>query len=186
MKPFRTLSRTTILDHSRFLRVEQHAIALPDGNTIPDWTWVVTPDFVNVAALTEDGEWLCFRQTKYAVDGTSLAPVGGYIDAGEEPLTAAKRELREETGYEAPLWTPIGAYAVDSNRGCGTAHFFIAEGARQVAAPDADDLEEMQLMRVSTERIRVAIKDNEIKTLPWVAIFALALQLIGDKRRSVE
>ncbi len=108
MKSFRTLSRKTILDRGRFLLVEEHEIELPDGRRIPDWTWIVTPDFVNVIPITDEGDVLCFRQTKYAVEGVSLAPVGGFIDPGEDPLTAAKRELLEETGYEAEDWTSLG------------------------------------------------------------------------------
>ena len=73
------LSRRTILDHSKFLRVEEHAVELPDGRVIPNWCWVITPDYINVVALTPDQRFLCFRQTKYAIDGTTLAPIGGYI-----------------------------------------------------------------------------------------------------------
>ncbi len=179
MKQFRTLSRKTVLDHGRFLRVEEHEIELPDGSTIPDWPWVITPDFVNVIPVTGEGDIICFRQTKYAVEGVSLAPVGGYIDPGENPLAAAKRELLEETGYEAPRWKDIGAYAIDGNRGCGTAYFFIAEGARKVAEPDADDLEEMEMLLIPPGQIKAAIANGEIKTLPWIAAFALGLQRLG-------
>jgi ADP-ribose pyrophosphatase len=77
MQPWKTLSRRTILDRGKFLKVESHTVELPDGQIIPDWPWIITPDYVNVVALTEADEFLCFRQTKYAVDGTSLALVGG-------------------------------------------------------------------------------------------------------------
>jgi len=178
MKSFRTLSRKTILDRGRFLLVEEHEIELPDGRRIPDWTWIVTPDFVNVIPITDEGDVLCFRQTKYAVEGVSLAPVGGFIDPGEDPLTAAKRELLEETGYEAEDWTSLGSYAVDGNRGCGSGHFFVARGAREGAAPDADDLEEMELVHLSPRSIREAIARGEVKCLPWVAALSLALNAL--------
>ena len=43
-----------------------------------------------------------------------LSPVGGFIERGELPEAAAKRELLEETGYESPDWTALGEFAVDA------------------------------------------------------------------------
>jgi ADP-ribose pyrophosphatase len=82
MRRWKTLSRHKILDRGKYLVVEEHAIELPDGRVIPDWPWVITPDYINVVAITEQGEFLCFRQTKYAVQGTTLATVGGYLEPG--------------------------------------------------------------------------------------------------------
>lgn len=110
-----TVSRETILDHSRFLTVENHVVRLPDGQTIPDWAWVIAPSAAIVLPMTADGSFLCFRQTKYAIEGTALAPVGGMLEPGEEPMAAARRELLEEMGWCRPIgsvwavtcWTPI-------------------------------------------------------------------------------
>lgn len=175
MKPWKTLSRKTILKHSKFLAIEEHAVELPNGQIIPDWGWVLTPNYINVAALTEAGEFICFRQTKYAVEGTSLAVVGGYIEPGELPLEAAKRELLEETGYKAPNWTDLGSYAVDGNRGAGRAHFFLAQNARRVAKINADDLEEQDLLLLTRAEVEAALQAGDFKVLPWTAIVALAL-----------
>ena len=175
MKPWQTLSRQTILNHSRFLVVESHTIQLPNGQTIADWPWIITPDYVNVAAVTEAGEFLCFRQTKYAVAGSSLAVVGGYLEPGEAPLAAAQRELLEETGYEAPRWISLGQYPVDGNRGAGTAHLFLAAEARQVAEANADDLEEQQLLYLSRAEVEAALSNGQFKVLAWATVLALAL-----------
>ncbi|HEY84746.1 MAG TPA: NUDIX hydrolase [Chloroflexi bacterium] len=175
MKTWKTLSRKTVLNHSNFLKVEEHVIELPDGQIIPDWSWVLAPDYINVVALTEAGEFICFRQTKYAVEGTSLAVVGGYLEAGELPLEAAKRELLEETGYEAPDWRDLGSYAVDGNRGAGNAHFFLAQNARRVAEINADDLEEQELLFLTRAEVEAALQAGDFKALPWAAVVALAL-----------
>src|SRR4030065_185892 len=98
MKTWKTLSRNTILAHSRYLIVEDHIVELPDGRQIPNWPWIITYDYVNVVAKTDQGQFICFRQTKYGVEGVSLAPVGGHIEAGEGPVEGAKRELLGETG----------------------------------------------------------------------------------------
>ena len=176
MESWKTLSRKTILDKGKFLRVEDHTIELPDGRIIEDWPWIITPDYANVLAVTPEGNYLIFRQTKYSVDGPSLAPVGGYIEPGEKPLAAARRELLEETGFTAENWVSLGSFPIDGNRGAGVAHYFLATDAQEVAAIDADDLEEQELLLLSKDELIEALKAGEFKLLPWMGIVALALQ----------
>ena len=175
MKTWKTLSRTPILNTGKYLSVEFHTVELPDGRVITEWPWVITPDYVNVAAITTEGRFLVFRQVKYGVEGTSLAAVGGYMEPGEDSLAAVRRELLEETGYTAPEWESLGAYRVDANRGSGMAHFFLARGAQHVAERDADDLEEQELLALSREEIERALSQGAFKVLAWAAIMALAL-----------
>ena len=178
MQPWKTLNRRTILDHGKFLRVEAHTVELPDGQHIPDWSWVVTPDYVNVVLVTAAGQFVCFRQTKYAVDGVSLAVVGGYLEPGEDALAAAQREVLEETGYAAPTWHDLGSYAVDGNRGAGRAHFFLAIDAQPVAEIDADDLEEQEVVHLSRAQVSEALLAGEFKVLAWSAVVGLALHYL--------
>jgi ADP-ribose pyrophosphatase len=178
MRPWRTRARRTVLDLSPWLSVEEHAIELPDGRAIDDWPWVESREFANVVAVTEEGRFLLFRQVKYAVAGTTLGPVGGYLDPGEEPLAAARRELLEETGHEAVEWTPLGRYVVDGNRGCGVGHLFLARGARKVAEPDADDLEEQELLMLTRAEVEAALLAGELEVLSWAAAVALALLVL--------
>ncbi|MFN8455612.1 MAG: NUDIX hydrolase [Anaerolineae bacterium] len=176
MKPWKTLSRRTVLNYGKFLVVENHTVELPSGQIINDWPWLITPDYVNVAAVTTEGLFICFRQTKYAAGGVTLAVVGGYLELGEEPLAAARRELLEETGYAAPEWISLGQYAVDGNRGAGTAHLFLARQAHQVAEVTANDLEEQAMLLLSRAEIEAALAAGEFKVLAWAAVVALALQ----------
>jgi ADP-ribose pyrophosphatase len=155
--------------------VEAHAVALPDGTVLEDWPWVTLPEYAIVVAVTHDGSFLVFRQTKYGVVGTTLASPGGYLDAGEDPGAAARRELREETGYEASDWTSLGSYVVDVNRGCGVGHLFLARGARKVRDPDADDLEEQELLLMTRSEVEAELLNRDFKALSWAALFALAL-----------
>ncbi len=175
-QPWKTLARRTVLDLGSRLVVENHTIELPNGHVIPDWPWIISPDFAIVVAVTDDDEFLCFRQTKYAVEGPTLAPVGGYLDSDEDPLEAARRELLEETGYQAETWITLGHYVVDGNRGNGTGHLFLARGAHQVAEANADDLEEQQLLFLSRAETANALAKGEFKVLSWATAVALALQ----------
>lgn len=175
-KPWKTLDRKVILTGNRFLSVEQHTLQLPDGRVLDDWTWVITPDYVCIAALDPEGRFLCFRQMKYAVKGLSLAPAGGYLEPGEVPEAGARRELLEETGCQAEQWTSLGQFVVDSNRGAGTAYFFLATGVRRICDPVSDDLEEQELLWMSRNDVRTGLDDLKFKTLAWAAIMEMALR----------
>ena len=175
MKIWRTLSRRVLLDLGRFLRVDTHIVALPDGQILEDWAWLEMPDYAIIIAITTEERFVVFRQVKYAAEGVTLAPPGGYIEPGEDPLLAAQRELMEETGYRADTWASLGHYAVDGNRGAGRAHLFLARGASRVAEPEADDLEEQELLLLTREQALAALMDGEFQVLPWTAAMALAL-----------
>jgi ADP-ribose pyrophosphatase len=175
LESWKTVARETVLDQGKFLRVENHTVQLPDGQIIEQWPWIITPDFANILAKTPDGQYLIFRQTKYSVEGPSLAPVGGYLEPGEDPLLAAQRELLEETGYEAAAWEALGDFPIDGNRGAGRAYFFLARDARPTAKRNADDLEAQELLLFSREALQAALDAGEFKLLPWMSIVALAL-----------
>jgi ADP-ribose pyrophosphatase len=181
MQPWKTRSRKTVLDYGKFLVVENHTIELSDGRIIADWPWLITPDYVNVAAVTSENQFLCFRQTKYAVGEVTLAPVGGYLEPGEEPLAAAQRELLEEAGYASPDWLSLGRYVVDGNRGAGTAYLFLARQARPVTEISADDLEEQELLFLNCAEIEAALAGGQFKVLPNATVMALALSHLITK-----
>ena len=176
MKPWKTKTRHTVLDQRPWLLVENHTVELPDGRLIPDWPWIITPDYVNVVTVTEEERFLCFRQVKYGVEGSTLSIVGGFVEAGEEPLRAARRELREETGYEAVDWVPLGSYRVDPNRGVAMGHFYLARQAHYVAPRNADDLEEQELVLLTRSEMEAALDGGEFKVLAWAASIAFALR----------
>ncbi|MBN2257140.1 MAG: NUDIX hydrolase [Anaerolineaceae bacterium] len=174
-RAWKTLSKKTILDHGRFLKVEEHRVQLPDGRVIPDWTWVIIPDAVIVLARLLNKRFLIFQQTKYALEGVSLAPVGGMLEEGEKPLSAAKRELMEEMGCEATNWVPLGCYVLDPNRGVAKVHYFLALDASRVAEPDSDDLEDQEMLEVTREELERALFAGDFKEATWAALVSMTL-----------
>ncbi len=176
MQQWLTRARDVILDCGKFLKVENHVVELPNGEVIDDWAWVVTPDYVNVVVVDDLGRFLLFRQTKYAVDGLTIATVGGYLEPGEDPLPAAQRELLEETGYSAETWVDLGRYVCDGNRGCGTANLFLALDATRVTAPNADDLEEQELLLLTRDEVEAMLDRGDMKVMGWVSAVVLALR----------
>jgi len=180
VKAWETISKETILNHNKFLRVENHAVKLSNGQIIPDWSWVIIPDAAIVLAVSDNNKFLCFRQTKYALHGTSsLAPVAGMIEPNETPLYAAKRELLEEMGYEAPEWVNLGGYILDPNRGIDTIHLFLALNAKKVAEPNCDDLEEQELILLNRNEIESALMAGEFKILAWATTVSMSLNYLN-------
>jgi ADP-ribose pyrophosphatase len=182
LRAWETVSRKTVLAHNRFLSVESHIVRLPNGQIIPDWAWLVIPDAAIVLAMTPDKKFLCFRQTKYAVEGITLAPIGGMLEPHEDPLDAAKRELLEETGYEASAWVNLGSHILDPNRGIATMHLFLALNAKEVAAPNSDDLEDQELLFLTRREIENALIAGEFKILAWSAVVALSLNYLNGSK----
>lgn len=175
MRQWKTVKKTTILDFNKFLKIEQHTIELPNGKIIQDWPWIISPDFVLILPVTDKKKILLFHQIKYAVDGTSLAPIGGYLEPGEDALIAAKRELQEEMGCEALEWVALGSCPVNGNHGGGRGHLFIALDVQKVGEPIIDDLEEMELVEFTIEEVEQKLFQGAVKVQGWVAIIALGL-----------
>ena len=184
LRVWETLSRRTILSHNKFLTVESHTVKLPDGRMIPDWAWIIIPSAVIVLAVTAENKFLCFRQTKYAVDGITLAPVGGMLEPDEIPLDAAKRELLEETGCQAEKWVSLGSHILDPNRGIATMHLFLALHAKQIAQPDSDDLEDQELLLLSRSDLENALNAGEFKILAWSAVVAMSLNYLNHSENN--
>src|SRR5258706_489706 len=69
-------------------------------------------DAVVIVPVLDDGGLVLERIYRHPYRGFMLEFPAGGIDAGEEPLAAAKRELAEETGYQAGRLASLGTYEV--------------------------------------------------------------------------
>jgi ADP-ribose pyrophosphatase len=90
-----------------FLDVRSDRVRLPDGaETVREH--IVHPGAVMIVPLLDDGRLIVERQYRYPLARVMLEFPAGKIDAGEEPLVCAVRELAEETGYSAREWARAG------------------------------------------------------------------------------
>jgi 8-oxo-dGTP pyrophosphatase MutT (NUDIX family) len=147
-----------VADHGVF-RVERlvYAPALPRDIFV-----FACPDWCNVIAETPEGELVFIWQYRYGTDELSLEIPGGVIDPGEEPLEAARRELKEETGYEADSFELVSVVepnpALQGNR-CFT---YLARGARLTGATSFDDLEDLETLVVPRAELAALIDDRVV------------------------
>jgi ADP-ribose pyrophosphatase len=91
----------------RLLHAFRDTVRLPDGGEATR-EYVVHPGAVMMIPLLEDGRLVLERQFRYPMGRVMTEFPAGKLDPGEDPLTCAKRELLEETGYVAREWARAG------------------------------------------------------------------------------
>jgi ADP-ribose pyrophosphatase len=103
------------------------------------------PDWVNILALTPTNEILLVRQFRFGSGHITTEIPAGLVDPGETPLQAAKRELKEETGYTSSKWSDLGS--VDPNPAFlnNRCHHFLAEDIIKTGEPDLDEGEDIEV-----------------------------------------
>jgi 8-oxo-dGTP pyrophosphatase MutT (NUDIX family) len=141
------VARTRIFD------VKSVGYRHPRRTETRDFFVIDAPDWVNVVALTPKGELVLVRQFRFGIDGFSLEVPGGVVDAGEDPVAAGLRELREETGFTGGKVTLLGAVhpnpAIQANR----CHLVLVEDAQATAALDWDDDEEIEVLTLPVDEV---------------------------------
>jgi 8-oxo-dGTP pyrophosphatase MutT (NUDIX family) len=161
LRPWRKLRSETV---GTYRVIDIVKIAFEDGAGKPrgDGYTIQCADWCNVVALTPDGRVVLVWQYRFGTDSLSLEIPGGMIDPGESPEQAARRELREETGYEADSIELLLASepnpAVQNNR-CFS---FLARGARKTQATGFDAQEELETTLLPATRVGELLDSGEV------------------------
>lgn len=118
----------------------------PQREREQEFAVINAPDWVNVLALTSAQELVLVRQFRFGINDFSVEIPGGMIDQGEEPVAAALRELREESGYVGQRARLLGSVhpnpAIQNNR----CHLVLVEEAQRTAELDWDPDEEIEIL----------------------------------------
>ena len=118
------------------------------------------PDTVTVFAVLPDGKILLTEQEQPGKE-PFIGATGGRVDEGEDILAAAKRELLEESGYEAEEFILWNAYQPTSKIDW-VVYIFIAKGLKKVADLHLDAGEKIKLYPVTFDKL-VDIATNDRK-----------------------
>ena len=178
MKPWTVLSRQELLDRRPWLCVAAEHVRLPNGHEIPDFYTIEMPEWVQVFAVDGENQVAMIEHYKHGAGMTSLELPAGYIDPGETPEQAARRELLEETGLEADEWRYLGRYFIDGNRGCGATHVFLARGVRQAASPTLEATEIIAQRLLPLDEVRRLWLGGQLYNLGTLGAVGLALAIL--------
>jgi ADP-ribose pyrophosphatase len=152
------------------LRVD--TVRLEDGRTATREIIEHDP-VVAMVPVEADGTVVLIRQFRLATGGVMLEIPAGIVDPGEDAVTAAQRELREETGLRATKLTQMAEFFASPGFLTELMTIFLAEGL-EPAPLDADEDEDIVIRRVSLDEAVRLVEDGQIKDAKSVAGILLA------------
>jgi ADP-ribose pyrophosphatase len=167
------------LFESRWFRVRQDGVALPDGTPIT-YTMIEHPGFAIVVPMLDDERVVLERLYRYTLQDYSLECPAGGLD-GDSPEDAAHRELCEETGYAAGRLLPLGVFNASTGISDERFHVFLATELHDTKKTSREATEQMELVPMA---LRDAVRLAETGGIRDSAS-ALALILAGRSRGTV-
>jgi ADP-ribose pyrophosphatase len=164
LREWQVLGRELVHDCPPWLSLWRETIRLPDGREINDYYQVEQRDYVVIVAW-QNGKVFGLWRYKHGPRRVNLGLPAGYRETGEDALSAARRELREEAQLTSENWQPLGSYCVDGNRSPACAHIFAAHDCRSVDPRPSDDLEEQIGEWMTPQQWRDCLAVGSVATL---------------------
>ena len=146
-----------------WLTVRHDKVRLPDGRINPEFYVLEYPDWVNIIAITENGEFVMERQYRHGLDKTCYEIAAGVVENGETPLEAARRELEEETGYGGGEWKELMLISGNPSTTSNLTHCFLAEGVKKVSVQHLDSTEDLSVCLLSLDQVRQLLVHDKIR-----------------------
>ncbi|MEX1024830.1 MAG: NUDIX hydrolase [Planctomycetota bacterium] len=158
-------------------RVRYDTLVNPRNGHEMRCTVLEMPEWVNVVALNEARELVLVRQYRFGTGAFSLEIPGGVVDPGEEPLAAAIRELREESGHTAERWSLLGSVEPNPAFQTNRCWHFLAEGARSTHPQEMDPGEDITIETLPFDRIAEAVHSGRLAHSLVIAALARVVDL---------
>lgn len=143
-----------------FLHAFRDTVKLPD-DTQATREYVVHPGAVMIIPMLDDGRLVIERQFRYPIGEVMIEFPAGKIDAGEDRLVCAKRELLEETGYVAAEWAraclfhPVIAYSTE------LIEIWFARGLT-LTSRQLDEGEFLEVTTTTFEELMAWVRDGKV------------------------
>lgn len=150
--PWKILSRKTPFD-TKFLKVHEETVELPDGTIIDDYTLVEKPSVVMVVAVDCEDRLVVLHEYKHGARKYLYTLPAGHIKKGESPEDAARRELLEETGYEAKDVRLVGTLYDYPSKDLHTVSVVLATDIEQKQDASLENTESLSFQLISIPQV---------------------------------
>lgn len=172
-------SRTLVKD--RWIDVRADRCLTPGGTAIEPYYVLTYPDWVHVVAITPGGELVLVRQYRHGAGDVFLELPAGTMDPGDpDPCHAARRELAEETGFEAGDWRHVVTLHANPALQTNRIHTLLATNAARRRQPDLDAGEEgLTVVTMPIDRVADGLCAGLLGQASQVSSLLLALRLFG-------
>jgi 8-oxo-dGTP pyrophosphatase MutT (NUDIX family) len=158
-----------------FIEVVRDEVLRPDGSP-GSYATVTMKQGVAVLVLDADGTAVLTGQFRYALGRESVEVASGGVDEGEEPIEAARREVREELGAIAERWTPLGRIDPDTSIVRSPVHLFVARGLSWTE-PEREGTETIRTLRTPLAEAVAMAEDGRITHAPSCVLLLKARDL---------
>ncbi len=177
------LQRSEPLGDFRIFRMRRDWRRSPRTGKEHDFFVMDAPDWVNVVALTRDGQAVLVEQFRHGTASIDLEVPGGVMDwTDASPVETAIRELREETGYQGTNARVLGTIAPNPAIQANTCHTVLVENCVGGAGVDFDPGEDIQTLLVPADGLVALVAEGRIRhALVAVAIFHFELWRKGSR-----
>jgi ADP-ribose pyrophosphatase len=165
-----------------YLKLMQDQARLPDGKTAGR-EYLIHPGAVAIVPILPDGRILLERQYRYPMHQAFIEIPAGKLDLGEDPSECAKRELQEETGFNAQSWKFLGKIHPVISHSTEFIDIYCAQELSFIQS-NLDEGEFMDIFGATIQEIDQWIKEGQItdvKTIigvNWVKEYLNALSCL--------
>jgi 8-oxo-dGTP pyrophosphatase MutT (NUDIX family) len=170
---WQVLSDTSLISQ-RWLEVREQRVRLSNGHEIDRFHLIRGPHWAAVLCLTREREVVLVRQYRHGFGGASLELPAGVLEADEAPLDGARRELREESGFDAENIEPLLSMVPEPARNSTRAHFFFARDAQRATELALDKSEDLEVVLVPLSELWELIDHGQIVHAAHIAAILLA------------
>ncbi|MFC7114410.1 NUDIX hydrolase [Natronoarchaeum sp. GCM10025703] len=156
-------------------------VRLPDG-TETTFDYLTEPPAVVVLPFTADGDVVVIEEWRQAVDRINRGLPVGTVEPDDESLAAAaRRELREETGYEGREFEHLTTVEPMNGATNSVHNVFVARGCAPTAEQELDDNESIRVETTTFDDLLAAVENDEIRD-GRAQLAVLRYVLLADER----